>query len=45
MSIKENLSLQKFMDPEEVMEWIQSLDAVVQRNGKEGAKEILEAIE
>ena len=33
------------MDPEEVMEWIQSLDAVVQRNGKEGAKEILEAIE
>ena len=45
MSIKENLFLQKFMDPEEVMEWIQSLDAVVQRNGKEGAKEILEAIE
>ena len=45
MSIKENLFLQKFMDPEEVLEWIQSLDAVVQRNGKEGAKEILEAIE
>ena len=45
MSIKENLFSQKFMDPEEVMEWIQSLDAVVQRNGKEGAKEILEAIE
>jgi len=45
MSIKENLSLQKFMDPEEVREWIQSLDGVVQRNGKEGAKEILEAIE
>ena len=45
MSIKENLFLQKFMDPEEVREWIQSLDGVVQRNGKEGAKEILEAIE
>jgi pyruvate dehydrogenase E1 component len=33
------------MDPEEIQEWIQSLDGVVQRNGKDGAKEILEAIE
>ena len=45
MSIKANNFSQEFMDPEEVREWIQSLDAVVQRNGKEGAKEILEAIE
>ena len=45
MSIKANNFSQEFMDPEEVREWIQSLDGVVQRNGKEGAKEILEAIE
>ena len=45
MSIKANNFSQELMDPEEVREWIQSLDGVVQRNGKEGAKEILEAIE
>ncbi|AEA80729.1 pyruvate dehydrogenase E1 component [Candidatus Pelagibacter sp. IMCC9063] len=33
------------MDPQEIEEWIQSLEGVVQREGKEGAKEILEAIE
>ena len=33
------------MDPLEIQEWIQSLEGVVQREGKEGAKEILEAIE
>jgi pyruvate dehydrogenase E1 component len=33
------------MDPQEVLEWIQSLEGVVQREGREGAKEILEAIE
>ena len=33
------------MDPDEIHDWIQSLDGVVQRSGKEGAKEILEAIE
>ena len=30
------------MDPQEIEEWIQSLEGVVQREGKEGAKEILE---
>jgi len=33
------------MDPQEIEEWIQSLEGVVQREGKEGAKEILESIE
>ena len=33
------------VDPQEVLEWIQSLEGVVQREGREGAKEILEAIE
>lgn len=33
------------IDPQEVLEWIQSLEGVVQREGREGAKEILEAIE
>ena len=33
------------MDPQEIEEWIQSLEGVVHREGKEGAKEILEAIE
>ena len=33
------------MDSQEIEEWIQSLEGVVQREGKEGAKEILEAIE
>jgi len=39
---KKNISK---MDPQEIEEWIQSLEGVVQREGKEGAKEILEAIE
>jgi len=39
---KKNISK---MDPQEIVEWIQSLEGVVQREGKEGAKEILEAIE
>ena len=33
------------MDPKEIQDWIESLDSVVERNGKEGGKEILEAIE
>ena len=39
---KKNISK---MDPQEIEEWIQSLEGVVQREGKKGAKEILEAIE
>ena len=39
---KKNISK---MDPQEIEEWIQSLEGVVQREGKEGAKEILESIE
>ena len=33
------------MDPKEIQDWIESLDSVVERNGKDGGKEILEAIE
>ena len=39
---KKNISK---MDPQEIEEWIQSLEGVVQREGKKGAKEILESIE
>jgi pyruvate dehydrogenase E1 component len=43
--IKKILEAKPSMDPDEIHDWIQSLDGVVQRSGKEGAKEILEAIE
>ena len=43
-NIKKILETQPKMDPDEIHDWIQSLDGVVQRSGKEGAKEILEAI-
>ena len=33
------------LDPEEIREWIQSLESVIQRSGREGAKTILEAVE
>ena len=33
------------VDLEEIQEWIQSLEGVVQRSGKKGAQEILEAVE
>ena len=33
------------MDPKEIQDWIESLDSVVERNGKDCGKEILEAIE
>lgn len=29
------------LDPEEIREWIQSLEGVIQRSGREGAKTIL----
>ena len=45
MSIKAKDLPKGLMDQEEIQEWIQSLDSVVQRNGKEGAKKVLEAIE
>jgi pyruvate dehydrogenase E1 component len=44
-NIKKILETKPKMDPDEIHDWIQSLDGVVQRSGKEGAKEILEAIE
>ena len=43
--IKKILEAKPSMDPDEIHDWIQSLEGVVQRSGKEGAKEILEAIE
>jgi len=33
------------LDPEEIQEWIQSLEGVIQRSGRDGAKTILEAVE
>lgn len=33
------------LDQEEIQEWIQSLEGVIQRSGREGAKTILEAVE
>lgn len=44
MSI-EKINIFDHLDPEEIQEWIQSLESVIQRSGREGAKVILEAVE
>jgi pyruvate dehydrogenase E1 component len=41
----EQQNIFEHLDPEEIHEWIQSLEGVIQRSGREGAKVILEAVE
>ena len=41
----EQQNIFEHLDPEEIHEWIQSLEGVIRRSGREGAKVILEAVE
>jgi len=47
MSKTNNTKNQKnnIVDPQEIKEWVQSLEGIIQSYGKEGAREILESLE